>query len=192
MNMSKPWLFTSGLALGIGLMLVWAMESEKKIGEPLSESIPTLKQVPDYLNEQWANNKLWYDGNAEVNIYKAKMNIYGKARSFEYAYVFVKEDFTPKYRVKADRYDEKGAYMVMKCNQFARVPTENYPYHFLTSVFTRWENPQPIAQDDHGNPRMVWQYLQRVFRNSRWVSFSIPFLLGWTGRWKYGYCKRMV
>ena len=33
---------------------------------------------------------------------------------------------------------------VMKVNQFCRIPTDQYPYHFLTSLFFRRENPTPL------------------------------------------------
>ncbi len=32
----------------------------------------------------------------------------------------------------------------MKVNEFCRVPTDNYPYHFLTSVFFKRENPLQV------------------------------------------------
>ena len=67
--------------------------------------------------------------------------MYDKVRRFEYAQLTVKEEFNDQYKVKTDNYDRFDLFPVMKVNQFCRIPTEQYPYHFLTSLFFRRENP---------------------------------------------------
>jgi hypothetical protein len=94
-----------------------------------------------YFDLDWAKNSLWDDGQAEVALYDASRVIYNKPRYFEYAYILVKEDFNAEFGVKTDDYGRKDLYPVMKVNQFADIPTENYPYHFLTSIFFKRENP---------------------------------------------------
>ncbi|QNF35362.1 hypothetical protein HUW51_22560 [Adhaeribacter swui] len=94
-----------------------------------------------YFKKNWAQDKLWDDGLAEVAIYDAQRNIYNKPRRFEYTLITVKEDFNKEFNVKTDDYQRKDLFPVIKVNEFARIPTDNYPYHFLTSLFFKRENP---------------------------------------------------
>ncbi|RED99426.1 hypothetical protein [Marinoscillum furvescens] len=99
---------------------------------------------PEYINGDWAKTELWDDGKAEVAIYDATRVIYGKPRTFDYVYVLVKESFNKAYQVKTDDYNRDDLYEVMKVNKFCRIPTQAYPYHFLTSVFFRRESPSTV------------------------------------------------
>jgi hypothetical protein len=98
----------------------------------------------EYFDNAWAKNELWDDGQAEVAIYHAARTIYNKARYFDYAYILVKEDFNRQFGVKTDDYQRDDLYEVMKVNQFADIPTDNYPYHFLTSIFFHRDNPVQV------------------------------------------------
>jgi len=84
---------------------------------------------------------LWDDGLAEVAVYDAEREVYGKKREFEYTQVTVKGDFNREHNVKTDDYSCQDLFPVMKINQFCRIPTDNYPYHYLTSVFVHREQP---------------------------------------------------
>ncbi|GEO05008.1 hypothetical protein AAE02nite_26720 [Adhaeribacter aerolatus] len=95
-------------------------------------------------NPEWAQNKHWDDGLAEVAIYQAERVVYNKPRSFEYVLITVKEDFNQAFNVKTDNYNRSDLFPVMKVNQFCRIPTDNYPYHYLTSLFFRRENPVQV------------------------------------------------
>jgi hypothetical protein len=97
-----------------------------------------------YFNSKWAANNLWDDGNAEVVKYDAQRVIYGKPRQFEYIYILVKEDFNEEFNVKTDDYGRKDLFNVMKVNQFARIETDNYPYHLLSSLFYRRNIPASL------------------------------------------------
>ncbi|RSK50289.1 hypothetical protein [Hymenobacter rigui] len=90
---------------------------------------------------QWAMNPLWEDGKAEVATYDAERVIYGEPRRFQYTLITVKEEFNYQYNVKTDNYQRKDVFPVMKVNQFCSIATNNYPYHFLTSLFFRRDQP---------------------------------------------------
>lgn len=107
-----------------------------------------------YFQLDWASDKLWDDGQAEVAIYDASRAIYGRARYFDYTYILVKEDFNKEFGVKTDDYDRDDLYQVMKVNQFADIPTDNYPYHFLTSIFFHRANPIQIHK--YTNSSQEW------------------------------------
>lgn len=96
------------------------------------------------VNPEWAEDALWDDGKAEVATYDAERVVYGKVRQFEYVYVLVKETFNEEYTVKTDDYERDDLYPVMKVNKFCRIETLKYPYHYLTSVFFKRDNPQTV------------------------------------------------
>lgn len=95
-------------------------------------------------------NKLWEDGQAEVALYDAEMVIYGQPRPFEQALITVKEDFNKVYNVKTDDYNRNDLFPVMKVNRFADIPTPNYPYHYLTSLFFKRDQPEQLHKMTHG------------------------------------------
>lgn len=73
-------------------------------------------------------------------------SIYNKTRKFEYVFVTVKEDFNKEFNVKSDGYGREDLFPVIKVNQFARIQTDNYPYHFLTSLYFKRENPTTLLK----------------------------------------------
>ena len=103
-----------------------------------------LRHLDPQFNPQWAMDKLWEDGLAEVAVYDAERVIYDRVRQFEYVQVTVKEEFNGQYNVKTDDYQRQDLFSVMKVNQFCRIETEQYPYHFLTSLFFRRESPASL------------------------------------------------
>lgn len=121
------------------LLSGWCLTS--CIGQPgvRSENSPEV-----YLNPDWAKNARWDDGKAEVAIYDAERVVYGKSRKFDYVYVLVKETFNKKYQVKTDDYTRDDLYEVMKVNKFCRIETLAYPYHYLTSLFYKRDNPGTV------------------------------------------------
>lgn len=98
-------------------------------------------ELQEFFQPDWAMNKLWDDGLAEVAIYDAERVVYDKKRSFEFTQITVKEDFNRAHNVKTDDYSRSDLFPVLKVNQFARIPTEKYPYHYLTSLFLHREQP---------------------------------------------------
>jgi hypothetical protein len=116
---------------------------------------PGSSQPPSHLRDQfdpeWALDQHWDDGMAEVAVYEAERVIYGKPRQFAYTLITVKEDFNAEFNVKTDDYSRRDLYPVMKVNQFARIPTDNYPYHFLSSLFFRRENPVQLLKMTTGS-----------------------------------------
>ena len=106
-------------------------------------TVQALAPVLPHFNQEWAMDKLWEDGLAEVAVYDAERIIYDKKRTFEYVQIAVKEEFNQEFNVKTDNYDRLDLFPVIKINQFCRIETDNYPYHFLTSLFFRRD--QPVA-----------------------------------------------
>lgn len=132
--MRKSILLFSHLLL---LLLAACGNSNEETREP--ETSPTA-----VLHQDWAADPLWDDGLAEVAQYEAERVVYGKPRQFEYTFILVKEDFNKKHNVKTDNYNRSDLFPVMKVNKFARIPTEKYPYHYLSSLFYKRQNPATL------------------------------------------------
>lgn len=126
--------------MGVGYLLILLCSSCISQEEE-EDSQGRLGKGPPVLNQQWAADALWDDGLAEVAQYEAERVVYGQTRQFEYTHILVKEDFNKAYNVKTDDYSRSDLFPVMKVNQFARIPTEKYPYHYLTSLFYKREKP---------------------------------------------------
>ncbi|MDF7811240.1 hypothetical protein [Hymenobacter sp. YC55] len=143
----EPWLLGVSLLLGVGAVSCSSPDTAGKsgappTGKPQPEVLPNaLRRLDPHFEHLWAMNKLWEDGLAEVALYDAERVVYNKVRRFEYAQLTVKEEFNDQYKVKTDDYERFDLFPVMKVNQFCRIPTDQYPYHFLTSLFFRRENP---------------------------------------------------
>ena len=128
------------------------------------------KMEPDFakhFNKEWANNKFWYDGLAEVAVYQAQRKIYNKVRDFEYTYITVAEDFNKEFTVKTDDYSRKDLYKVMKINAFCNIQTDNYPYHFLTSMFFNFNSPWAITKMTNGSQEWCGNTFKEYLANGK-------------------------
>ncbi|HKZ53751.1 MAG TPA: hypothetical protein VJ085_10785 [Candidatus Acidoferrales bacterium] len=95
----------------------------------------------------WARDPLWDDGQAEVALYDARRPQYGKIESYEALFIVVKEDFNTQFHVKADPpFENKPLLPVLKLNAVHSYWTDNYPYHFLASVFVRRDDPTAVVK----------------------------------------------
>lgn len=107
---------------------------------------PSHPDAKELKTNQWAMNSLWDDGLAEVATYQTTRHVYGVPRSFESVLITVKEDFSRQYYVKADFPDTVNSLAVFKLNVVATIPTENYNYHYLTSIFVSRKSPAHLIK----------------------------------------------
>jgi hypothetical protein len=117
-------------------------------------SAQALRGIMQYFDPQWAMHKYWEDGLAEVATYDAERTVYKKKRKFEYTLITVKEDFNEEFNVKTDDYKRTDLFPVMKVNAFCSIPADQYPYHYLTSLFFRRE--QPVALHKMTSSSQEW------------------------------------
>jgi len=135
------------LSLLLLLLGTWAAGCSEP--EPVDEkgrppaSAQALQKVLPFFDQGWAMRKYWEDGLAEVATYDAERTVYQKRRTFEYTMITVKEEFNQQFKVKTDDYKRVDLLPVMKINQSCNVPTDQYTYHYLTSLFFRRD--QPVA-----------------------------------------------
>ena len=131
------------LHLGLAAFAGCTAPDENKTPGRAPASAPALQAVQGYFDQQWAMRKLWEDGLAEVSTYDAERTVYQKKRRFEFTQITVKEEFNQQFKVKTDDYQRADLFPVMKINQFCQIPADQYPYHYLTSLFFRRD--QPVA-----------------------------------------------
>lgn len=131
------------LCVGLsGLLPACSSDKQKKaklVAKSAAES--ALTRRGGFFNQQWAMDTLWEDGLAEVATYAAERVVYGEPRKFDYTLITVKEEFNQQFNVKTDSYQRPDLFPVMKVNEFCAIPTDNYPYHYLTSLFFRRDQP---------------------------------------------------
>jgi hypothetical protein len=115
--------------------------------QPVEGKVPAsahaLQAVLPRFNQDWAMRKFWEDGLAEVATYEAERTVYKKNRTFELTQITVKEEFNQAFSVKTDDYQRADLFPVMKTVQFCQIPTDQYPYHYSTTLFFR--RNQPVA-----------------------------------------------
>ncbi len=86
---------------------------------------------------------VWEDGLSEMCYYDAVDRIYDKDRHFTRVHMFNRQWLSSATGVKADANDP-GAVPVFKLNISEEVPTENYNYRYLTTVFLRRPDLSPL------------------------------------------------
>ena len=132
----------AALALSAGLISCSTPSDEQTgVAQTAAPADSPLLRRDGVFEQDWAMNRLWEDGQAEVALYRAERVIYGEPRVFEYTLITVKEEFNQQFNVKTDDYQRQDLFPVMKVNQFCSIPTDTYPYHFLTSLFFRRDQP---------------------------------------------------
>jgi hypothetical protein len=99
------------------------------------------------IDPDWGGSAIWDDGLAEVAHYDAHRQVYGRDRSFETILITVKEEFDASLAVKADPpLEGRRTITVLKLNAIARIPTEDYPYNYMTSLFVRRDDPRRLVK----------------------------------------------
>jgi hypothetical protein len=145
LSMPRSALFALASALLLGEFLggCTPADDQKAPAAKAPGAARALQAVLPHFNQQWAMDKYWEDGLAEVATYDAERVIYKKKRTFEYTQITVKEEFNQEFNVKTDDYKRSDLFPVMKINQACTIPADQYPYHYLTSLFFRRD--QPVA-----------------------------------------------
>ena len=98
----------------------------------LSVVLPAVVRPAEVFSPDLLHDRLWDDGKAEYDVYRATEAREGILRPAEVIHLIVKEPFNERSRVKADR---PPAIDVVKMNQIINVPTGVYAYHQMHSSF---------------------------------------------------------
>ncbi len=132
-------------------------------------------RLVDIVDQSWAQDELWNDGKAEVATYSGERVIYGEARAHEMTLITVYEEFNKEFWTKADwPFGQKPLLPVIKQNQLATIPTPNYPYHYMTSVFFdrgQLDNAVKIATNSQDWCGVTYREFQ-LYRNPPVMEFN--------------------
>lgn len=88
----------------------------------------------------------WGDGKAELDGYALTQQRYGETRKGQAVLVFVTEDFSETFRVKADpgKHPKEDVYPVVKLNLVEDFQTGIYDYNLMTGVWARVDGGAPV------------------------------------------------
>lgn len=153
---------------------------DKPVKARMPVSAQALKAVMPYFDQEWAMRKLWEDGLAEVATYDAERVVYKKKRAFEYTQITVKEEFNQQFNVKTDDYKRDDLFPVMKINQFCAISTDQYPYHYLTSLFFRRDQPVSLFKMSSSSQEWCGNTFKSIIDDG--VNFEMWFHSYWDGQ----------
>lgn len=153
---------------------------DKPVKARTPASARPLQAVMPYFDQQWAMRKHWEDGLAEVATYDAERVIYKKKRTFAYTQITVKEEFNQQFNVKTDDYKRDDLFPVMKINQFCSIPADEYPYHYLTSLFFRRDQPVALFKMSSSSQEWCGNTFKSIIDDG--VNFEMWFHSYWDGQ----------
>lgn len=138
-------LVVSGAVLSAGLPACSSDSGTKPAAPAAPTEVATIENPltrrGGAMRQQWAMDRLWEDGKAEVATYEAERMVQGESRRFEHTFITVKEEFNQQYNVRTDSLQRKDIFPVMRISQIGSIPTDTYPYHFQTCLFFRRDQP---------------------------------------------------
>lgn len=104
---------------------------------------------------------VWDDGNSEMSYYDATDEIYGETRPYTRVHLLNRQWMDPDKKVKTS--ESPSAVPVFKLNIAEEIPTENYNYRFLTTVFLRKPTLLPFKMVVSSQ-----EWCGASFKNVRW------------------------
>jgi len=90
----------------------------------------------DHVDRSWMESSYWFDGKAEINLYRTRLVFYGTPREGDdVSHVVVTESHKPDLLVKADDWRQPGLVDMLKFNYVTSVQTGAYSYQQMLSFF---------------------------------------------------------
>ncbi len=110
--------------------------------------------------------RYWDDGLAEMSYYRATDVIYGKPRGYVRVHMVNRQWMDPTTGVKAA--EAPGSVPVLKLNISEEVPTENYNYRYMTSIFLKRDDLAPFKMSFSSQ-----DWCGMTFKQLRWAKDSL-------------------
>ncbi|NOX58418.1 MAG: hypothetical protein GXP29_06105 [Planctomycetes bacterium] len=111
----------------------------------------------------------WDDGLSEMSYYDATETVYGKERKFTRVHLVNRQWMDTATGVKANG-NAEGSVAVLKFNISEEIPTENYNYRYLTTVFVKRFSLEPFKMVASSQ-----EWCGATFKHLRWTDASITF-----------------
>lgn len=115
------------------------------------------------LNEQ----TIWDDGLGEISYYRAKKPIYGKQREYIRVHMLNREWFSPSAGTKTENPDAPDRTPIFKLNIMHEVPTENYNYRYMTTLFSERGSLRPLKLTSSSQEWCGITYQHLVWKDNR-------------------------
>jgi hypothetical protein len=113
---------------------------------------------------KFAGMESWDDGLSEMCYYDAEESIYGKKRDFTRVHLVNRQWMDRISGVKADETGD-DVVPVLKFNIAEEIPTENYNYRYLTTLFLRRDASEPFKMVTSSQ-----EWCGTTFKHLRWGS----------------------
>ena len=110
---------------------------------------------------------VWEDGSSEMSYYDAKDNIYGTPRKYTRIHMLNRQWMEPISGVKVAKGSPESV-AVFKLNIAEEIPTENYDYRYLTTLFLRRPGLEPFKM---AVSRQEW--FGTTYKQLRWQNKKV-------------------
>ncbi|MEM6333711.1 MAG: hypothetical protein AAF823_10280 [Planctomycetota bacterium] len=112
---------------------------------PLAAAQAERTDLQPLLQRSWADDPIWYDGQAEIATYQATRRIYGSPRAYTAQIMINKERMSPDTFTKSQGNE---GFEVFKLHvRDEDIPTAKYDYNFSTMVYVSTEGFIPFKLD---------------------------------------------
>lgn len=106
---------------------------------------------------------IWDDGLSEMSYYEATDTLYGTKRHYTRVHLFNRQWMDPVSGVKTVP-DSPGVVPAFKFLMAEQIPTENYNYRYLTTVFLRRSDLSPLKMTSSSQ-----DWCGQTFKHLRWT-----------------------
>lgn len=103
----------------------------------------TATEEKDAAAHSFSATDVWNDGLSEMSYFDAMDSVYGKQRKYTRVVLVNRQWMDPASGTKADP-NSNGAVPVFKLNISEEIPTENYNYRYLNTLFLRRPDLRPF------------------------------------------------
>ncbi|MEO0587545.1 MAG: hypothetical protein AAF078_07890 [Planctomycetota bacterium] len=112
---------------------------------PLAAAQPDPTDLQSLLTRSWADDPVWYDGQAEIATYDATRRVYGTPRAYAAQIMINKERMSPDTFTKSA--GNEGLEVFKFHVRDEDIPTAKYDYNFSTMVYVATEGLIPVKLD---------------------------------------------
>ena len=122
-----------------------------------------LLPAPPARGGELSDLSVWDDGLSEMCYYDATDTVYGTKRHYTRVHLFNRQWMDPATGVKTEP-DSPGAVPAFKLLIAEQIPTDNYNYRYLTTVFLRRSDLTPLKMTSSSQ-----EWCGHTFKHLRWT-----------------------
>lgn len=150
----------------LSCLVLAATAADSSPSSPLAPSITNASTSPTQLSTKRSSLgelAYWDDGLAEMSYYRAVEVVYGRKRDYTRAVLMNRQWMNRTSGVKTSE-DDADAVAVFKITIADEIPTDNYNYRFMTTVFVEREDLSPFKMVSSSQ-----DWCGTSFKHLRWL-----------------------